>query len=107
MPKNAGGWNIIDMKLWNKAAVTKLLRCLAKKKDRIWIRWIHAYYIKGLDLFTMKCPNQASWIVQKIIGSAQYFQDDAKRAKLVESSHFSIKKLYLDMRSPIAKVQWH
>lgn len=39
---------------WNKASVCKLLWNLANKKDKVWVRWIHEYYIKGRDITQME-----------------------------------------------------
>ncbi|XP_057251725.1 uncharacterized protein LOC130591813 [Beta vulgaris subsp. vulgaris] len=45
-PKTAGGWNIINMEVWNKAAMLKLLWAIAFKTDKLWVKWVHSYYIK-------------------------------------------------------------
>lgn len=46
MPKVAGGKNILHICNWNKVVVAKQLWALATKADSMWIRWVHAYYIK-------------------------------------------------------------
>lgn len=38
----AGGLNIIDLKMWNIAAICKLLWSLHQKKDRTLIKWVHS-----------------------------------------------------------------
>ena len=43
MPRSAGGWNIINMEIWNKAALLKLLWAIAFKRDKLWVKWVHAY----------------------------------------------------------------
>ncbi|KAH0683248.1 hypothetical protein KY289_021000 [Solanum tuberosum] len=43
-PKSVGGMGLINMQVWNKAAVAKLCWDLANKEDKLWIKWIH---IKG------------------------------------------------------------
>ncbi|XP_056697670.1 uncharacterized protein [Spinacia oleracea] len=50
LPRSAGGWNIKDMETWNKAAVCKLLWDLTHKKDKMWVRWVDTYYIKGRSI---------------------------------------------------------
>lgn len=52
--------------LWNNAAIYKLLWAVAKKEDKLLVRWIHDFYIKGRDLSNMNSPKQASWLVRKI-----------------------------------------
>ena len=40
-PKNEGGMGLINMQLWNRAAIAKLCWDLANKEDKLWIKWIH------------------------------------------------------------------
>ncbi|XP_075074555.1 uncharacterized protein LOC142162138 [Nicotiana tabacum] len=51
-PKATGGLNIINMRIWNKAAILKHLWALTMKKDALWIKWTHNYYIKTLQKWT-------------------------------------------------------
>ncbi|XP_019254861.1 PREDICTED: uncharacterized protein LOC109233438 [Nicotiana attenuata] len=41
-PRATGGLNLINLALWNKAAITKTCWELANKKDKLWIKWIHS-----------------------------------------------------------------
>ncbi|XP_019230249.1 PREDICTED: uncharacterized protein LOC109211202 [Nicotiana attenuata] len=101
-PKSARGLNILNLKSWNKAAILKLQWDLATKADRLWIKWVHMYYIKGHPLATIKVPKQASWTVQKIMTVAgpnpQMQGDNGKGSK--------IKQLYLQQIGSLAKVEW-
>lgn len=38
------------MKLWNKALLYKKIWDVENKVDRLWIRWIGAYYLNGKSL---------------------------------------------------------
>ncbi|XP_016578845.1 uncharacterized protein LOC107876434 [Capsicum annuum] len=49
LPKNVGGLNILSIAKWNKAVLTRLCWDIATKKDVLWIKWVHAYYIKEVD----------------------------------------------------------
>ncbi|KAH6801336.1 hypothetical protein C2S52_001800 [Perilla frutescens var. hirtella] len=69
LPKAAGGWNIVNMLIWNKAAICKLLWSISHKSDKLWVKWIHGYYIKHQDLTTINIPSQASWVVRKILAA--------------------------------------
>ena len=46
-PKKEEGMGLIYMHVWNRAAIGKLFWDLANKEDKLWIKWIHAYYLKG------------------------------------------------------------
>ncbi|XP_019251156.1 PREDICTED: uncharacterized protein LOC109230079 [Nicotiana attenuata] len=69
MPKSMGGIGIINIKLWNQASQIKTCWDVVHKQDKMWIRWIHAYYIKGKPLMETISPAQASWITRKILES--------------------------------------
>nr|XP_016446549.1 PREDICTED: uncharacterized protein LOC107771637 [Nicotiana tabacum] len=61
MPRSAGGLNILDISVCNKAAMCKLLWNLCQKKDKRCVKWIHVYYGTNRNLIE-DVPQQASWI---------------------------------------------
>ncbi|XP_075080541.1 uncharacterized protein LOC142166034 [Nicotiana tabacum] len=67
-PKATGRLNLINLVIWNKAAITKASWELANKKDKLWIKWIYSYYIKDQSFANMEAPKQASWM-RKIFGA--------------------------------------
>lgn len=68
MPRSAGGLNLISLLNWNKAAICKLLWAMTQKKDVLWVKWVHSYYVKCGDLVDIPIPTQASWVIRKIFG---------------------------------------
>ena len=58
-PKVAGGLNLVNLKVWNKAAVLKMCWDIEKKQDRLWIKCIHSYYIEGQNMEALRVPAQA------------------------------------------------
>ncbi|XP_075074519.1 uncharacterized protein LOC142162107 [Nicotiana tabacum] len=100
-PKTAGGFHVLDIQIWNKAAICKLLWNLCRKKDKLWVRWIHLYYGKKQEVWDIK-PRNASWIVQKIIKAKRYIEVVGVSMKEVaEWNYFSIKKCYNGMRGQL------
>lgn len=105
-PKSAGGFNVIDICLWNKAAICKHFWNLCQKKDRLWIQWVHSYYVKGKHIWGCD-PPQASWMVKKVMKAkdtlekAGYLYED-----ILKTSHLSIKKIYNKLRGDYPKVSW-
>ncbi|XP_055814275.1 uncharacterized protein LOC129883688 [Solanum dulcamara] len=69
LPKSAGGMRLINIHLWNQAAIAKTCWDLAHKTDKLWIRWIHSYYIKSHTVFNVPVPQHASWMVKKILAA--------------------------------------
>lgn len=68
-PKSVGGLNLINIRLWNKVTIAKTNWDLARKQDKLWIRWKHTYYIKKSSTATVNIPTQASWMMKKIIAA--------------------------------------
>ncbi|XP_058784794.1 uncharacterized protein LOC131659630 [Vicia villosa] len=54
-PKKNGGMNLIDLSVWNRVQLMKLLWNIHRKSYNIWIRWIHAYYVKKDNVMNMDC----------------------------------------------------
>ncbi|XP_019229394.1 PREDICTED: uncharacterized protein LOC109210430 [Nicotiana attenuata] len=71
-PKVAGGLNFINVELWNKAAICKLLWSICTRKEKLWIQWVHTYYIKGNTIWNTE-PKNTSWAIQKIFKARSYF----------------------------------
>ncbi|XP_070004226.1 uncharacterized protein LOC107821332 [Nicotiana tabacum] len=83
-PKTAGGLNITDIIIWNKAAILKHLWNLCKKKDRLWIQWMHTYYIKQ-DI---------------ILGAGKYLTEaNINVAEVMNGNNYSIRDVYNKLRA--------
>lgn len=62
LSKGCRGQNIINLQVWNIAALLKLLWAMHEKKDCLWIKRIHIYYIKGEDVEHCTIPPNATWV---------------------------------------------
>ncbi|XP_059285928.1 uncharacterized protein LOC132039468 [Lycium ferocissimum] len=97
-PKSAGGLNVLDLLTWNKATISKLLWALAMKKDKLWLLWIHSFYIKRQNLTTMRVPKQPCGIVRKIFKARKWIQGQADIVQalqpMISQGKYSIKKAY-------------
>lgn len=102
-PRTAGGFNVLHIETWNKAAVCKLLWNLHTKKDKLWVRWVHIYYGKGRQLWEVE-PQQASWILTKILKAKKYLQETGMRMTEMSQLKTSTKKMYQKMRGEFVKV---
>ncbi|XP_019225635.1 PREDICTED: uncharacterized protein LOC109207206 [Nicotiana attenuata] len=101
-PKSAGGLNLINLLLWNKAAIAKVCWDLAHKEDKLWIRWINAFYVKQQQLEDMPIPKQASWMVRRIIAS----RDILQQAQSSNDHRCTIRQLYLQLLGDLPRVSW-
>ncbi|XP_058755784.1 uncharacterized protein LOC131628998 [Vicia villosa] len=66
LPSSAGGLNLTYLRDWNKATILKLLWNLHMKSDKLWIRWIGAYYLKGGSIMHWEPKTTSSWILRNI-----------------------------------------
>lgn len=51
-----GGLGLRDLSTWNKALLAKVFWSIHSKSDSLWIRWIHAKYLRGEDVWEI-IPN--------------------------------------------------
>lgn len=63
-PVAAGGWNVIDLGVWNQATIGKMLWNLNAKKDRIWIHWVNQFYLKNYGASSYMPKQSASWTLK-------------------------------------------
>lgn len=59
-PKPMGGQNIIELSLWNKVNLIKLLWNVCQKTDNLWIKWIHTYCVKRENILIMEIKDNYS-----------------------------------------------
>lgn len=91
LPTQAVGLNVINLEVWNKAAMCKLLWKLHQKQDKNWIRWIHGYYIKQANIWEMELPKQSTWMVRKIMGARDYLKELQDGQGWLRKDRFSIR----------------
>ncbi|XP_021849078.1 uncharacterized protein [Spinacia oleracea] len=106
LPRCAGGWNIKNMEVWNKAAVCKLLWAITNKKDKLWVRWVDSYYMRGRDVAGFKCPSTMSWSLKKIFGCWHLIESVGGWQAVVKNGAFSIKLMYQKLNGVHNKVSW-
>lgn len=88
------------MMLWNKAAILKKVWVLTLKKDRLWVHWIHAYYIENSYLMAFKCHSTTSWMLLKILAQRDYIRYWGTWSEVASPLKFSIKGAYRRLLGP-------
>ena len=107
LPKECGGLNLKNLAVWVKAAILKLLWNLENKKDRLWVRWMHSYYIKSHNLLHCPIPRTSSWCARKILQLGDLVCCYGGWALFLDSKHeFSIKKAYSLLLGEVQRVPW-
>ncbi|XP_059316204.1 uncharacterized protein LOC132067084 [Lycium ferocissimum] len=107
LPKNAGGMNLLNLRIWNQVAICKLLWALSQKKDRLWITWIYTCYIKNQDIHTMDSPKQAAWMIRKIIHMRKHWQELGNIDSLIIGGKFHLATAYKRLRGAVENVAWN
>ncbi|XP_074306408.1 uncharacterized protein LOC141641652 [Silene latifolia] len=72
--KEYGGLGLIYTKLWNVAAVGKIVWWIAKKKDHLWIQWVDKIYMKHVSWRDYKPTYASSWAWRKICEVKETFK---------------------------------
>ncbi|XP_059315645.1 uncharacterized protein LOC132066336 [Lycium ferocissimum] len=102
-PKSVGGFNLINLQLWNKAVISKNCWDLEHKQVKLWIRWTHTFYIKGTPLNEVVVSQQVCWMVKKIIEARQVYEQFQTPSN---SNRALTKQLYLHLLGPQQRVKF-
>ncbi|XP_074298109.1 uncharacterized protein LOC141628926 [Silene latifolia] len=65
-PKEEGGLGLKNQEVWNKAMVGRLVKCIADKRDSIWVQWVQWNHIRGRDWFEYTPSTNSSWVWRRI-----------------------------------------
>ncbi|XP_056685650.1 uncharacterized protein [Spinacia oleracea] len=105
-PKSCGGWNLTNLVIWNKATVVKHLWALSMKQDRPWVKWIHIYYVKNQNFWSMPVPNGLTWSLRKIWHSRDMVMQVGTFDQFTYASKFKINKMYKYLHDIGGHVSW-
>lgn len=64
LPKSHGGIGFKEGSRWNKPSLGKFLFL---KKDSLWLRWVHSFYIKANDFLIDPLKGDSSWYWKKLL----------------------------------------
>ncbi|XP_058734050.1 uncharacterized protein LOC131605746 [Vicia villosa] len=105
-PKSNGGLDVINLEVWNKACLTKLLWKLASKEESMWVQWVHRYYIKNEDVMQVEIKENGSCILRSIFKMRPKVIQMEQWKKLIEQGGFKMKNMYLEFLEKHPKVEW-
>lgn len=63
-PSKSGGLKVLSICDWIIALRTKLLWSLSTKADKLWVRWIHMYFMKEVEVAEFIPKDNASWLLK-------------------------------------------
>lgn len=97
---------MVNLTDWNLAAIMKNLWAIAHKKDSLWVKWIHTYYVKRRQVWDMPVPNKCSWNLKKLLKCRELVDKFGGWAAFEKNGRYSIGAAYRALQIEQPKVQW-
>lgn len=101
-----GGMNIMAFADWNRATIGKLLWNVCAKKDKLWIRWIHFYYIKNNFVISFQPSPTSSWILKAMFKHTDKLMQSDSWRTFQTTGVYETNKVYKMLRGDRPKVSW-
>lgn len=96
--------NLVSLEEWNKANITKLLWNLSGKVGRLWIKWVHKYYIKNSLLMNVHVTHNCYKTLRAIMKQ----RDVARQMQGWDSMSrkFETNRVYQYIKDVHPNVEW-
>ncbi|XP_074299016.1 uncharacterized protein LOC141630021 [Silene latifolia] len=106
-PKQEGGLAIRDSLSWNWAIIGKLVWWVYCCPDRLWVRWVHQVYLKGLPWLDYKPSGDISWGWKNICRVKEMLVPGYVNGQwIVGSKEYVVSEGYEMLRHKFQSVQW-
>lgn len=66
LPKKEGGLGLHHLPSWNSAFFARIMWNIHSKRDSLWVRWVHAIYLKGNNFWTWDPGKRDSALIKNI-----------------------------------------
>ncbi|XP_074289313.1 uncharacterized protein LOC141614467 [Silene latifolia] len=107
-PKRKGGLGFKNLHNWNLALIAKYVLWVEKKAYHLWVRWVHAIYIKNKVWKDYEPSMCSSWAWKRICEVKNRFKqiifDDAWRGL---DQEYSAQVGYSWLEEEVADVHWY
>ncbi|XP_074276997.1 uncharacterized protein LOC141600652 [Silene latifolia] len=106
-PKDEGGLAVRDSLSWNWAIIGKLVWWVYNCPERLWVRWVHQVYLKGLPWFDYKPSGDISWGWKNICRVKELLLPGYVNGQwMVGSKQYTVGDGYEMLRQKFQSVQW-
>lgn len=78
LPKESGGLGLRRLNPWNRALMAQHMWDILRRKESLWVRWIHAYRLKGRSFWNVTEPNKCAWNWKRMLDSRDMFRSRFK-----------------------------
>ncbi|XP_074266665.1 uncharacterized protein LOC141589944 [Silene latifolia] len=107
-PKKKGGLGFKNLYQWNIALLAKYVWWVEKKADHLWVRWVHAIYIKDRIWKDYEPSISSSWAWKRICAvkhqlKHHMFDDDWRRS----DQEYSVQLGYSWLAEDVVDVPWY
>ena len=95
--------------MWNKAKIAKLIWAIPKKKDLLWVRWVHGRYLKRKAWIDYTPEADSSWYWKKICHIKDLFKAASSATAEMEwkgGEEYRVTQGYKLQLSSTIKVPW-
>ncbi|XP_062086759.1 uncharacterized protein LOC133793168 [Humulus lupulus] len=93
LPKAFGGLGFGEGSKWNKALLGKYIWAISHQQEALWVKWVHAVYLKGQNFWQYHLKDDASWYWRKICQLREMFsQEEIEKAG--SNGRFKVRQLY-------------
>ncbi|XP_056698010.1 uncharacterized protein [Spinacia oleracea] len=92
--KTQGGLGFRNLAWWNQAAVGKLAWAISQKQDNLWVKWVHAIYVKQKDWLVYRPSMAASWAIKYICKVKQDCSNKLHSTSWLTDQKYSIGVIY-------------
>ncbi|XP_074304514.1 uncharacterized protein LOC141639250 [Silene latifolia] len=95
-PKRQGGWGLHNLMVWNMVVVAKYVWWIEIKADHLWVKWIHAIYIKNRQWKDYEPTINSSWAWRNICQIKTIFKDLVMPSSvcIAKGTHLFFKCVY-------------
>jgi hypothetical protein len=62
LPKSKGGLGMLNLRVWNLAAVSSHLNSLLNKNNTLWVSWCLKYNLADKEIWTVAPKQHSSWV---------------------------------------------
>ncbi|XP_021848362.1 uncharacterized protein [Spinacia oleracea] len=104
--KTQGGLGFRNLAIWNQAAVGKLAWSIAQKEDNLWVKWVHAIYVKQKNWLVYMPSIAASGAVKYICKVKLDCTNRLHSDSWLTTTKYSIGDMYKQLSEQQAKTNW-
>lgn len=104
-PKSQCDLNLIDLEVWDKTNLIKLMQNVSGKSDSLWVKWVHAYYLKNQQIIEATVQGNSSRLMNVILKQRESAQKLHAWNEMKHSRKFNMRKTHMALHSSTQKVE--